>query len=227
MEIKQDRIFRVYNAMKGKRKILLTENLTPKKKYFGEELIKYKGKEYRAWDPKRSKLAALILKGSPNIGIREKDIILYLGASHGYTVSFVSDIVGKNGFIFAIDIAPRVTRDLVFICEDKKNIVPILADANKPKSYIDKVSQVDVIYIDVAQRDQANILVKNAKFFLKKGGYAIFMIKSRSIDITKKPNQIYQSQMEILEKNNLRVIDFRKLDPFQKDHAAVIAKNVS
>ena len=125
-KIQQSKIFEVYESEGGKKKSLFTINLTPGKKVYGEYLIKQDDKEFREWDAYSSKLAALILKGCPNIGLRKNDVVLYLGSASGTTVSHVSDIIGENGFVFAVDIAPRVVRDLVFVCEDRKNIAPIL-----------------------------------------------------------------------------------------------------
>ena len=102
---------------------LYTENLTPKTTYFDEEIAYENGKEYRQFDARRSKLAAAVLKKVSQLGLKQGQSILYLGASHGYTPSFISDIIGKDGFIFALDFAPRVVRDLVFLCEKRKNSV--------------------------------------------------------------------------------------------------------
>ena len=163
--IKQSNIFEVYEDY---RRRLYTVNLTPGKKVYDERLVKEKGIEYREWNARKSKLAAFILKGGSNIFIRKGSVVLYLGCSYGTTPSHVSDIVGKEGFVFALDFAPRVMRDMVFVAEDRKNIAPILGDANRPESYMDKVSQVDVVYQDIAQRDQVNIFLKNVNLFLKK-----------------------------------------------------------
>ena len=59
--------------------------------------------------------------------------------------------------------------------------------------------------------------------FLKEGGYALLALKSRSIDVTKQPKRVYKEVLEQLEKH-LKVIDYRELDPFQKDHAMFICK---
>ena len=219
MTIKPSKIFDVYQD----RNRLYTQNLTPKQSFFQERLIKKDNKELREWDPKRSKLAAAILKGCNNIFIRKGDIILYLGASHGYTPSFVSDIIGEDGYIFALDLAPRTTRDLVFLCEKRKNIIPIMADANQPSLYIDKVTQADIIYQDIAQRNQAEIFLKNINLFLKPGGYGLLAVKAKSIDIKKKPKQIFTEVRTLLEKHT-KVIDFKILDPFEKDHCFIIVK---
>ena len=223
IKIQQSEIFEVYESEEGKKKSLFTINLTPGKKVYGENLIKQDNKEFREWDAYSSKLAALILKGCPNIGLRKNDIVLYLGSASGTTVSHVSDIVGEDGFVFAVDIAPRVVRDLVFVCEDRKNIAPILADANKPETFVDRASQVDMIYQDIAQKNQVQIFLKNVDLFLKDKGYALLALKARSIDVAKNPKEIFKSVREELE-NNLTVIDFRFLEPYQKDHCMFVCK---
>ncbi len=217
--MRKSKVFEVYED-KGR---LYTSNLVPGKKVYDEILAKEKGKEYRSWNPRKSKLAATILKGSPNIGIRKDDVVLYLGAASGTTVSHVSDMVGSGGFIFAVDFAFEVVRDLVFVAEARKNIAPILADANNPKDYISRVSQVDVIYQDIAQRNQADIFLKNVDIFLKKGGYALLAVKSRSIDIARKPKAIFEEiRQKLLEK--VTIVDYRVLDPYEKDHCMFICK---
>ena len=220
--IKKSRIFEVYES-DGKKRQLYTINLLPGQNVYGERLIKEDGIEYREWDPFKSKLASTILKGSPNIGIRKNDFVLYLGSASGTTVSHVSDIVGNDGLIFAVDIAPRVMRDLIFLSYKRKNVVPILADANKTRDLIERVSAVDIVYQDVAQKNQIDIFFKNVDLFLKDGGYALLAIKARSIDVTKNPKFIFKEIKEKLDKK-LTIIDYRELEPFQKDHCMFISK---
>jgi len=221
--IKPSNIFEVYEKDLGRKKILLTKNLVPGKQVYGERLNKESGEEFREWDPKRSKLAAAILKGCPNVGIRKNDIVLYLGAASGTTVSHVSDMIGKEGFVFALDFAPRVVRELVFVAEDRKNIAPILADANKPMTYADRICLADVIYQDIAQKNQVEIFFKNINIFLKKDGYALLAVKARSIDVARKPKALFNEVKAELEKN-ITIIDYRELDPFEMDHAMFICK---
>ena len=68
--IAKSKIFEVYEDNKRR---LYTVNLTPGKKVYDERLVKEKGVEYRSWDAKKSKLAAMILKGCQNIFIRKND----------------------------------------------------------------------------------------------------------------------------------------------------------
>ena len=221
--IKPSKIFEIYESGDLKRKQLYTLNLTPSINYYGEKLVTEDGKEYREWDVFKSKLAATVLKGCPNVFIRKNDVILYLGSASGTTISHVSDMIGEKGFVFAVDLAPRVMRDLIFLCYKRKNVAPILCDASKTDILKEKISAVDVIYQDVAQKRQVDIFLKNTKLFLKDGGYALLALKSRSIDVTKNPRQIYKEVKERLEKE-LTVVDYRELDPFQKDHCMFICK---
>ncbi|HHE04708.1 MAG TPA: fibrillarin-like rRNA/tRNA 2'-O-methyltransferase [candidate division WOR-3 bacterium] len=215
--------FPLYFDKKGKRTDFYTLNLTPGEKFFDEQIKREKGKEYRHFDPGRSKLAAALLKNVSQIGLKEGDNVLYLGASHGYTPSFISDIVGKKGFVFAVDFAPRVVRDLVFVCEKRVNMAPIMADANHTFEIGPRIFNVDFVYQDVAQRNQAEIFLKNCKKFLKKEGFGILAVKSRSIDMAAKPKTIYDQVRKKLEQE-VTIVDYRVLDPFEKDHCVFVIK---
>ena len=221
--IKQSKIFEVFESEQGRRKQLYTISLVPNQSVYGEKLIMENNAEYREWDAFKSKLAACILKGSLNIGIRKNDAVLYLGSASGTTVSHVSDIVGNEGLVFAVDLAPRVMRDLIFLCYKRKNISPVLADAGKTGILKERISAVDVIYQDVAQKSQVEIFLKNIGMFLKDSGYALLAVKARSIDVTRQPKQIFKEVKEKLEKT-LTIIDYRELEPFQKDHAMFICR---
>lgn len=216
--IKPSQIFEVYQD--GKR--LFTKSSTPGKTFFNEQVVVQDGKEYREWDPRRSKLAAAITSGCKNVFIRNTSVILYLGAAHGYTVSYLSDIVTK-GFIFALDSAPRVVRDLYFLAQARNNIAPILADAAHPEQYVNGLSQVDIVYQDIAQKQQAEIFIKNMDVFLASGGYGLVAVKARSIDVAKKPSVIFQEVRKMIDQK-YPVVDFKILEPFQKDHCFIICK---
>ena len=63
-------------------------------------------------------------------------------------------MINKEGIIFGIDPRRGVMRDLVFLSEQRKNIIPILADANHPEEYVERVSGADIVYQDIAQKNQ-------------------------------------------------------------------------
>ncbi|MBI2663777.1 fibrillarin-like rRNA/tRNA 2'-O-methyltransferase [Candidatus Woesearchaeota archaeon] len=181
-------------------------------KIFSEELVKVNGRQYREWQPTRSKLAAAIAKGiQVHIGSESK--MLYLGAAHGYTISFL-----PCKKIFAVEFAARVARELVMLADQRENILPIIEDANQPNKYYHMMEAVDIVFQDIAQRNQAEILAKNCDLFLKKGGIAMLAVKSRSIDVTEKPSKIFADVKRQLEER-FKILDYRNLEPMQKDHA--------
>lgn len=203
---------------------LATVNLAPGKRVYGERLFKWEDKEFREWNPYRSKLAAALLKGIEELPIKPGHRILYLGAATGTTPSHVSDIIGLEGKIYALDVAPRVMRELIAVCETRPNMLPLLADAKKPYEYRHIVELVDGIYADVAQPEQAEIVADNADFFLKEGGYLLLAIKARSIDVTKEPSEVFRNQIEVLKNRGFEIVDMVHLEPFDKDHAMVYAR---
>ena len=181
----------------------------------------FNNKSYREWEPGRSKLAAAIVKGV-RIDVNPRSRILYLGAAHGYTISFLSRICSE-GKIFAVEFAPRVARELVLRSEQMKNVLPIIADANQPNSYYHLLRAVDVVYQDIAQRNQVEILIKNCSLFLKQQGIAMIALKSRSIDAIQKPSIIFADVKRQLEEY-FRILSYCNLAPMQKDHAFFVCR---
>ncbi len=198
---------------------VLTLNLVPGSKVYGENLLKINGKEYRAWNPKRSKLCAAIKKGLKNNPIKHNSTILYLGASTGTTPSHLSDILTGGG-LYAVEISAHSMKTLLRLCEKRENIIPILADARQPQTYRE-VGEVDIVYEDVASPEQADILLKNCRMFLKKGGYAMIAIKSQSIDVTQSPEETYKQVKEELSKE-LEIVEEISLEPFEKGHLFLV-----
>ena len=204
---------------------LATNNLTPGRSVYDERLFKAEGVEYRTWSPFRSKIAALLKLNCTEPILKLANNVLYLGAASGTTASHVSDIVGKTGIVYAVEFSPRSARDLLAVAETRPNIVPILADAHNPETYSPFLTTVDVVYQDIAQPDQANIAVKNAKMFLKPNGYLILAVKARSIDVKRDPKEIYYEQKKFLEENGFQVLEQKNIEAFEKDHTILIAKN--
>ena len=204
---------------------IATRNLTPGKTVYGERLIKSGGEEYRVWDPFRSKLAAAIMRGMNRLPIKKGDKVLYLGAASGTTASHVSDLVEKDGFVYCIEFSPRSIRDLIDnVCRFRENMAPILADARFPMRYATLVGKVNVIYCDIAQPEQAGILADNARIFLKREGWILLAVKARSIDVTKEPSEIYRREIDVLRREGFRIFEVINLEPYEKDHAMVIAQ---
>ena len=177
---------------------------------------------YRLWDPFRSKLAALLLKGrGRHLGLRPDSKVLYLGAATGTTVSHVSDIV-SDGLVYAVEFSPRSMRDLILLCQRRQNIIPILADAAHPERYAPLLEPVDLIYQDIAQRNQAEIASSNCARYLLPEGNLLLMLKTRSVDVTADPGAVLQQEKKNL--SGLDLLEVTDLMPFHQDHWAVQAK---
>jgi len=205
---------------------LATRNLTPGRNVYGERLIRYEGVEYRLWDAFRSKLAAAILKNLKTVPIKPNHKVLYLGAASGTTASHVSDIVGEKGHVYCIEFASRALRELVNnVCAYRLNMSPFLEDARFPEKYRAYISgNVDEIYCDVAQPEQAKILADNSDVFLKKSGWIMLAVKAQSIDVTKKPSEVYENEIKILESRGFRIEEVVHLEPYDKAHAMIVAQ---
>lgn len=196
---------------------ILTKSKYPKFRVYGEKILHKNNEEYRVWDPERSKLAAAIIKGLKFFNLNENSNVLYLGASAGTTVSHISDIAN---LVFAVEISHRMMRNLLKICEIRKNIIPILGDANHPEDYYERVSYIDFIYQDVAQPNQVEIFNKNFEVF--KAKYGMLAIKARSVDVTKSPSKIFKKSLNQLK--NFEILESIDLMSFHKDHVLINVK---
>lgn len=202
---------------------IATENMNPKTKVYNERLVEIEDKEYRIWDPRRSKLSAAILNGLTLFTFKENSKVLYLGASAGTTPSHISDI-SKKGFIYCVEFSPTMMRKLIEVCTQRENMVPVLDDATKPRNYMNLVQKVDVVYSDVAQPNQSELFMDNMRLYLKEDGIGILMIKARSIDVTKAPKKIFKEEESKLKTSGFRVIEKVKLEPYEKDHMAFVCE---
>ncbi|MEM7815801.1 MAG: fibrillarin-like rRNA/tRNA 2'-O-methyltransferase [Candidatus Aenigmatarchaeota archaeon] len=201
---------------------IVTKNLVPGSRVYGERTIAEKKSEYRFWNPYRSKPAAAIMLGLKSFPLKEGMKVLYLGVASGTTASHFSDIVGPEGIIYGVEISERSIRDLNPVAEKRGNIVPILANAKKPEDY-SWVEPVDIVYQDVATDDQSDILIRNCEMFLKPDGFAIISIKARSIDVTKPPKEVYKQELQKL-KGFFDIVEKIELEPYEKDHLFVVMK---
>lgn len=203
---------------------LYTKNSVPGRSVYGERIDYSKGEEYRRWDPYRSKLAAIILKDPSTSFLSKDQNCLYLGASSGTTVSHLSDIL-ENGYIFSVEFAERSIRQLLQNTAARENVIPILGDARFPSTYAKSIFlNIDLIYQDVAQPNQAEIAVANCNYYLKQDGILILVIKSQSIDSVAKSEKVYKLQKDHLANSGYEVIESINIHDYASNHIAMIAK---
>ena len=174
---------------------------------------------WRLWDAGRSKLGATIELGL-DTGLVGGESVLYLGAASGTTVSHVADFCGPT---YAVEFAPRPTRDLVDVAAGRPNLFPLLKDARKPATYAHVVeSDLDAVVQDVATRGQARVAVRNRQF-LRADGRLLAAIKARSEDVTREPDAVFEDVLDEL-RGAYEIVETARLDRYHDDHLAVVAR---
>ncbi|MCL4518529.1 MAG: fibrillarin-like rRNA/tRNA 2'-O-methyltransferase [Thaumarchaeota archaeon] len=224
-------VFRIADPRNPNKRVLTTKNLTVGRSVYGEQLVrsKFDGEEveFRSWDPFRSKLSAAVLNGLKLFPFKSGTRCLYLGASTGTTVSHLSDIVGEKGRIFAVEVAARVARELLEkVVKFRKNVVPVIEDAKHPERYSAVYGTVSVVYCDIAQPDQTSIAIQNCRSFLEESedSTLFLVVKASSIDAIKDKKEVFDEQEEILRKANFQVLQRIDLEPYDKNHAMIVAR---
>ncbi len=213
-------LFRNIFLIDGK---LAVTNPVPGYEPFDNETLKAEGREFRVWNPMRSKAGAAIMRGIHEFPITAGSKVLYHGAAHGYTPSFLSSVVGEHGIIYAVEFSERCFNELLPLSKKYKNIIPIMADSRKSEEY-SWIEKVDVVYIDIAQPDETEIFIRSCREFMKEDGFGMMAVKSRSIDVTKSPMAIYKETIKKLEDNGFQIVDWKTLDPFERAHAFIVVR---
>lgn len=179
---------------------------------------------YRSFPPTATKLAALVKMGVQRWPFVPDSRVLYLGAGAGTTVSYVSDIC-PQGTVIAVEFAPEPFYALVDVARDRPNVLPILADARDPSTYsMQVVLPVDVIYQDVAQRDQWGIAHKNVQALMADEGWLVLVVKARSIDVSKPAFDVVNQVASDATASGYRVMEMVDISAFAEDHYVIIAE---
>lgn len=205
-----------------------TKNAVPRTSQYGESLRKFRGIEFRRWDPTRSKLGAAISRARQTqyeLLPDEGDTCLYLGAGHGTSLSHLHDhVCGENnqnsGRIIAVDLSPRCLRDLVYLSTIRPGLVPVLGDARNFASWGVMVSRkVDWLLQDVSQAGQAEIFIKAAKRFLKPGGKGLLSLKAASERFSEgSEKQVFNQVRQELESAGFTVNEQIDLHGLEDNH---------
>lgn len=187
---------------------------------YGEDVKRIDKLYFREWEPKRSKIAAALHKRVKELPFRKSSNVLYLGASTGTTVSHVADIC-SDGRVYAVEKAYDPFVKLLSLSERRDNIYPILEDAGQPERFSFFIDRVDVIYQDVAQRNQVQIFNENARAF-PGARLAMLVIKIRSISGKGDESTILHDEISRIE--GFRATEVINLAPFSKANYLVSLK---
>ena len=120
-----------------------------------------------------------------------------------------------------MEFSQRSGRDLLALAQKRPNIVPIIEDARYPQRYRMLVPMVDVIFADVAQPNQAQIVEQNARYFLRNGGHYVISIKASCIDSVSPAAHLFERERSILTGYALKQLAQLTLEPYERDHAVV------
>ena len=171
------------------------------------------------WVPERSKIKAAILNGLPAsyLSVRR---MLYIGAAHGYTVSHIHE---KPVELYAVEKSREMMQYFLPLAENLPTVVPIYGDAAAPDSYAHHVPQnVDLIFQDIAQRDQVGIFLSNCNRFLSPSGVGILCLKAKNVNSSAEPSAVFADARQKLEREGATIVQEINLDPYQKHHRVFV-----
>jgi len=169
---------------------------------YDERRIKIKGKEYREWDPSRSKVAAIIKVGNK---FQIKGPIIYIGCAEGQTLSHIADITSYP--IVGVDISASAMVKMLKLSGIKENVIPFLGEVKDLK--ID--FKFRHFIQDVSQKDQAAILI-SAIHLLEDGATGWLFLKTRSINSVKSEKGVLKEFKKQIRKyfEILKIVDIQK-----------------
>ena len=196
---------------------LWTEALGEPASVYGERTLARSGRQFRRFEPGRSKLAAALTKEPrlppPRVGTRW----LYLGAANGTTASHQADLLGPRGCVYAVERSPRTFVRLLSRAATYPNLWPILGDARQSEQLDGLVGAVDGIYCDVAQPDQVEIVRHAAAARLVRNGRLLFAVKLASLP-GDRPVDRRAEQVERALSTDFRIDAAVDLAPFHRHH---------
>ena len=85
-------------------------------------------------------------------------------------------------------------------------------------------TEIDLIYQDVAQPNQAEIAIKNSDYYLKEKGFIILAIKSQSIDSTIKTSRIYEQEKKLIKNHGLEIIESYNIHKYAANHIMLLIR---
>ncbi len=167
------------------------------------------------WVAERSKIKAAIHNGLPQSYLSVHRM-LYIGAAHGYTVAHIHE---KPIELYAVEKSREMMQYFLPLAEDLPTVLPIYGDAANPDSYAHLIpQQVDLIFQDIAQRDQVGIFLSNCSRFLSPAGVGILCLKAKNVNSTAEPAAIFADARQKLEREGATIVQEINLEPYHKHH---------
>ncbi|MGI0150973.1 MAG: fibrillarin-like rRNA/tRNA 2'-O-methyltransferase, partial [Thermoplasmata archaeon] len=171
----------------------------------------------RLFEPGRSKLAAGLARGLTAPLPRPGERWLYLGAATGTTASHVADLVGPTGRVYAVEKSVRPFARLLALARRYPNLCPVLGDAGWTDRHLGLIPPVDGLYADLAQPDQVELVLENAREFLRDGGALLCALKTASMGRDRTPEEHARRARESLA-SEFELAAAIPLEPFHRRH---------
>ena len=120
----------------------------------------------------------------------------------------------------AVEISPRMVRDLVKLSDRRPGLVPVLGDARKPEQVAAFIrGKANWIHQDLSIADQAETFVKMATSFLAPGGIGILSLKAASERSSEgDDNSRFQKAERILMESDLLLQERIDLKGLEEQH---------
>lgn len=179
------------------------------------------------WNPARSKIKAAIDNGLSESYLNVNKL-LYLGAAHGYTIAHLYEHFNDHLEIYAVEKSDEMMRAFMPVAQDLANVLPILADANSPDSFAHYVKDpVDVVFQDIAQKEQVGIFIANCKRFLDPHGIGLLALKAPAVNSTAEPAAVFAETRDRLGQEGMTIAQEVSLEPHQKHHRLYVVHPAS
>jgi len=144
-------------------------------------------------------------------------------------VSHIHDIVcgsnnHHNGQIVAVDISPRMIRDISSLSEVRAGLVPVLGDARIIDQIIPFIRKnADWIHQDLSIADQAETFVKITSKLLSPDGIAILSLKAASERSSEgDDNSRFLKAENIIQNSIINIIERIDISSFEGQHEVFI-----
>lgn len=165
------------------------------------------------------KLEAYERAGGEGFAPASEDAVLYLGAAEGARAASIAEQV-HQACVVAVEKSPVAALRLVEQAEASANLVPYVGDARRPEAYAPLVPRLGLLFQDVAQPDQVEIFLDNARRLAPRRGY--LALKAASIAVDRPPEQVFEQARErIAEEATVREVV--SLEPYHDDHVMIVA----
>ena len=134
--------------------------------------------------------------------------------------------IRDSGQLMAIEISPRMMRDLQTLAGQRKGLIPVLTDARDVSGYATMMrSKAKWIHQDLSIADQAHNFISIAEKTLSKGGTGLLSLKAASERYVEGEDESRFARAEsLLRQSSLDFIERIDIGQYQDQHVVFHVK---